>query len=216
MPLDIKNIRFSVLLLLTILLILVGPFLRNFVSTRLLLDIITTAILLAVIWATGDRKHQAITSMALALPFLVLTWLNYTVHHNYFLFSGHLIGILFFGFVVYSILRFVFEARRVTREIIFAAIVSYLFLAVIWSYAYSALEFIYPGSFTIPDEAFQDGKFHFFYFSFVTITTLGYGDITPLTPKASSLAIIEALVGQIYLVVLVAWLVGMYVSRKSR
>jgi voltage-gated potassium channel Kch len=56
----------------------------------------------------------------------------------------------------------------------------------------------------------------FEYFSFVTITTLGYGDITPVTDKASALALIEAFVGQIYLVVLVAWLVGMYVSRRSK
>jgi hypothetical protein len=54
------------------------------------------------------------------------------------------------------------------------------------------------------------------YFSFVTITTLGYGDIAPLTDKASGLAIIEAFSGQIYLVVLVAWLVGMHVSKRSK
>ena len=56
----------------------------------------------------------------------------------------------------------------------------------------------------------------FEYFSFITITTLGYGDITPLTNRASALTLLEAIIGQIYLVVLVAWLVGMYVSRKAR
>jgi voltage-gated potassium channel Kch len=57
---------------------------------------------------------------------------------------------------------------------------------------------------------------HFQYFSFVTITTLGYGDVIPITDKASVLAMMEALIGQIYLVVLVAWLVGMHVSRRSK
>ena len=56
----------------------------------------------------------------------------------------------------------------------------------------------------------------FEYFSFITITTLGYGDITPVTDKATALALIEAVVGQIYLVVLVAWLVGMHVSQRSK
>ena len=56
----------------------------------------------------------------------------------------------------------------------------------------------------------------FEYFSFVTITTLGYGDIIPLSNKASALALLEALIGQVYLVVLVAWLVGMHVSRRSK
>ena len=56
----------------------------------------------------------------------------------------------------------------------------------------------------------------FEYFSFVTITTLGYGDIIPLTNRASALALLEALIGQISLVVLVAWLVGMYVSSRAK
>jgi len=56
----------------------------------------------------------------------------------------------------------------------------------------------------------------FQYFSFVTITTLGYGDITPVTEVAKAITTLEAIVGQIYLVVVVAWLVGMHVSRKSK
>ena len=56
----------------------------------------------------------------------------------------------------------------------------------------------------------------FEYFSFITITTLGYGDITPVTDKATALALIEAVVGQIYLVLLVAWLVGMHVSQRAK
>jgi voltage-gated potassium channel len=73
-----------------------------------------------------------------------------------------------------------------------------------------------PGSFALPDKGFRGYFLQFQYFSFITITTLGYGDIIPLTDKASTLAICEAVVGQIYMVVLVAWLVGMHVSRKSQ
>ncbi|MGD9259424.1 MAG: potassium channel family protein, partial [Desulfobacterales bacterium] len=61
-----------------------------------------------------------------------------------------------------------------------------------------------------------EDTFRFLYFSFVTITTLGYGDITPLTRKASSLVMLEAVTGQMYLVVVVAWLVGMHVSHRSK
>ena len=216
MPFNARSIRFSVLLLLTVLLILVIPFLRGFIRIKLIVDIMTTAILVAAIWATGERKYQTAIAFCLALPFLVLTWSNHIVKNSFLAFSGHLIGILFFGYVVYSILKYVLGAKTVTREIIFAAIASYLFIAVIWAYGYSALELIQPGSFRIPDGAFSDSGSVFIYFSFVTITTLGYGDITPLTQQAGSLATVEALVGQIYLVVLVAWLVGMHVSKKSR
>ena len=73
-----------------------------------------------------------------------------------------------------------------------------------------------PASVHCTEKGHRLETMRFEYFSFVTITTLGYGDITPLTNRASALALIEALIGQIYLVVLVAWLVGMYVSRKSK
>jgi len=56
----------------------------------------------------------------------------------------------------------------------------------------------------------------FQYYSFVTITTLGYGDITPVTEVAKAFSVLEAVVGQLYLVVAVAWLVGMHVSSKSK
>jgi len=78
------------------------------------------------------------------------------------------------------------------------------------------LELMIPGSFAFPDKSFRAETMQFEYFSFVTITTLGYGDIIPLSNKASALALLEALIGQVYLVVLVAWLVGMHVSRRSK
>ena len=68
----------------------------------------------------------------------------------------------------------------------------------------------------MPEGQLQNDRLLFLYFSLVTITTLGYGDMTPLTDRAAGLASVEALSGQIYLVVLVAWLVGMHVSKKSK
>jgi voltage-gated potassium channel Kch len=85
-----------------------------------------------------------------------------------------------------------------------------------WAFAYMILELVVPGSFSQPGGSIRAETMRFEYFSFITITTLGYGDITPLSNRASALALLEALIGQIYLVVLVAWLVGMYVSRKAK
>ena len=85
-----------------------------------------------------------------------------------------------------------------------------------WAFLYMILELGAPGSFAFPGQGFRGEMMRYEYLSFVTITTLGYGDITPLTDQASALVLIEAVVGQIYMVVLVAWLVGMHVSRKSK
>jgi hypothetical protein len=89
-------------------------------------------------------------------------------------------------------------------------------MALMWSYAYALLEFYQPGSFNALEGLTSDSRQFFLYYSFVTLTTLGFGDITPLTEKAKSLTILQAFIGQVYLVVVLAWLVGMHVSRKSK
>jgi hypothetical protein len=91
-----------------------------------------------------------------------------------------------------------------------------MLIALMWAFLYMILERVSSGSFSFPEIGFREESIRFEYFSFITITTLGYGDIKPLTNRASALALNEAVVGQMYLVVLVAWLVGMHVSQRSR
>jgi voltage-gated potassium channel Kch len=104
----------------------------------------------------------------------------------------------------------------VTRQTISAAIVVYLLIALMWTFIYRLMENLYPASFAIAHSKLMDAENLYLYFSLVTITTLGYGDITPIGRQVTSLAVLEAITGQIYLVVVVAWFVGMYVSRKSK
>jgi voltage-gated potassium channel len=85
-----------------------------------------------------------------------------------------------------------------------------------WSQIYVVLETAQPGSFNFPDGASGSIQSLLRYFSLVTITTVGYGDITPSTPAARAFANLESVVGQLYLVIQVAWLVGMHVSMKSK
>ena len=82
-----------------------------------------------------------------------------------------------------------------------------------WAYVYAILEIVQHGTF----HGLQGGSFDtqsFIYFSFVTLTTLGYGDITPLTSQARSLSLLEAVFGQIYLAVVIARLVGIQITQS--
>jgi hypothetical protein len=94
------------------------------------------------------------------------------------------------------------------------AAVVYLLMAIMWTFIFSALETLHPGSFKIPENQDILISRNFLYYSFVTLTTLGYGDITPVTSLARSLCVLEAVIGQLYLVVQVAWLVGVHVSQS--
>jgi voltage-gated potassium channel len=100
---------------------------------------------------------------------------------------------------------------------IIGAVCIYLLLGLNWSVFYLFINMANPGSFhgltsTVIGTQFSE----FMYYSFVTITTVGYGDITPAKPIARTVANLEAIVGQFYVAVLVAWLVGMYLSDKGR
>ena len=208
--------RFFYLIVAIMAMILVNPFLTEFIRLRFLLDIFFSAIFIIGIYAVSNRKRYIVIAALLALPMIISLWAKYIIVSDYVIIVGRLFGILFFGFAIFHISRFIFESKDVTKDVLFAAIVVYLFMAILWAFTYGLLELIQPGSFNFVKAQGQDSMRLFLYYSFVTITTLGYGDITPMTAKANSLAVVEAVVGQIYLVVLVAWLVGMHVSKKSK
>ena len=212
----LRDARFLVLLILILFLLVLTPFLDEFVQTRILMDVFLTAIFIFIICTIRLKRSQAIIASVLVLPLIVATWSTYFVEIRTFSLFSRIFGALFFAYAAINILRIVLKSEKVTRETIFAAIVAYLLIALMWAFLYMILERVSPGSFSFPDWGGRGETMQFEYLSFVTITTLGYGDRTPVTDKASALVIIEAVVGQIYLVVLVAWLVGMHVSRRSK
>jgi voltage-gated potassium channel len=205
-----------VFLLAAILSMIIGsPFLDDMFHYAFIPDIFITIIFILGIYAISRKRLHIYIALALAIPMFIGVWSAYIIQSSKSIVLGHFFGALFIGFVIGLLIKFIFDETEITKEVIFAAVVVYLLMAMMWSNAYLILEFFNPGSFSIPESTSLD-PFPYLYFSFVTITTLGYGDVAPLTNKASSLVILEAVVGQIYLVVIVAWLVGMYVSRRSR
>ena len=124
-----------------------------------------------------------------------------------------------FGFLVIAIihaLRQVVFGTEMNVNRLVGAICVFLLLGILWAFAYSMLEIAVPGSFS----GFAPGHdprtdSSWIYFSFVTLTTLGYGDITPESAVARTLAYIQAVVGLFYMAVLVAGLVSAYISEKQ-
>jgi hypothetical protein len=208
--------RFFILLVLILATIVLTPFLDQFIETRVLMDIFLTALFFGIIFAIRSKRSHLIIASILVLPLVLSTWSIYFYDSTQIGILTRIFGALFFGYAVIIILQMIARSTAITRETIFAAIVAYLLIALMWAFIYMILEMVVPGSFSFPDKSIRAETMRFEYFSFITITTLGYGDVTPLTNRASGLALLEALIGQIYLVVLVAWLVGMYVSRKSK
>ena len=192
--------------------LVLGPVLDPFPGMRILLTVFWTLVLISSVYAISQNKRTILISVLLALPFFAEEWSSLFIQTLPILVIGKLFGALFFVLVIFHILRFIYGQREVRKELLVAAAVVYLMIAVMWAYFYSVLEMIHPGSFNLPDNTIGLMQNRFIYFSFVTITTLGYGDITPNTSFASSLSMVEAVVGQLYMTVQVAWLVGIHVA----
>ncbi len=120
-------------------------------------------------------------------------------------------GMIFYLFTIVSILQHIFRGRKITADTVYGAMSVYLLLGITWAFAYSLVELNFPGSFKglHGDLSLEGGeRFDFIYYSFVTLTTLGYGDITPLSSQARSLSILQAVTGVLFTATLVARLVA--------
>ena len=205
-----------VILLVTILILIIGkPLLAGIFNYRFIPDVMLTIIFVAAIYAISRSRVDVYISLGLAIPMFAGVWSSYWIENINLLMASQIFGVLFVAFTISRLTRYIFHEKEVTQEVIFAAVVVYLLMAITWAFLYLIQEFFRPGSISFPFDQSLD-FYNFLYFSCVTITTLGYGDVLPLTQQASALAILEAITGQMYLVVVVAWLVGMYVSRRSR
>ena len=125
-------------------------------------------------------------------------------------------GIAFLLLTTLSLMRVTLGRTERIDERIEAALATYLLLGFVWAVAYSFVSLESPGSFRFPEAVATFGdpvsesklEHQFLYFSFVTLTTVGYGDVTPVLPIARSLAVLEAVTGQLFLAVTIAKLVG--------
>ncbi len=208
--------RFLILLCLILGLLVIVPILNRFLAVRIFLDIFLTANVITMVYAISHKKGSVITGLSLAVVMLASLWFQYFYPNKSIAAIGMVAGVLFTAVVIANIVGFMFKSEEVNREIIYIAILLYLLAALSWAFLYTFLELVDPASFNIDLNQPQGSLLVFQYYSFVTITTLGYGDITPVTEVARAFSVLEAVVGQLYLVVAVAWLVGMYVSKKSK
>jgi len=204
--------RFLYLLITLLLYVALVPLLEAFVKLRLLMNIFFTATMLAGIYAVSQKRNQFLPALIIAIPTIGLGWINQFVQSALLTFADNFFTILFLGFFIAILLLTIFEAHEITTDIIYAAIVGYLFIGLMWASVFAILENFFPGSFNMSQDFTMQT---FTYFSFVTLTTLGYGDIAPLTVQARSFAFIEAVIGQIYLTVLIARIVGIHISQSK-
>ena len=213
--------RFQLLLLVLLSLYAIVPFIEK----RWFADIVATAVTVFAVASVSEKRGLLLVFSVLAVFVIAGTWYAHWFPGYSIAVAVHFLNALFEALVVGAILAHVFKSTRITRETIAGAICAYLLIGAMWAHVFSIVENVSPGSFADNSieadaasgpEPIRDQADRFTYFSFVTLTTLGYGDMTPLTRPAKNLAAMEAIFGQLYLAVLIARLVGQAQSLKKR
>lgn len=183
-------------------------------------DFMLAAILIAALVETVRSRHNAPWALILGLPAIGVRVLavfredSPTQNATVLFFNA-----VFFGFLIWNLLHDLNKSGRRTSERIYGALCAYVFIGILFALAFAHMQFRDPETFASSQEAIlEQAEVEsnlvpiFTYYSFVTLTTLGYGDITPVAEHARTLAWCEALIGQLYLAVMVAGFVAVHIS----
>jgi voltage-gated potassium channel len=181
-----------------------------------LLILLNLLVLLSIV--TGRWILRA--GLALFALSLITTALSTVSELKAFLPGSQISAVVLLVLGTLACFRALFSPGPVDKERIFASLGLYLLFGLIFALIFAVIEELLPGSFhyshTLSPDTGTRSLTELFYFSFVTLATLGYGDIVPLSGPAKGMAILEAVIGQMYLVVVVARLVSLYGRSESK
>ena len=199
-------------------LMIADPIFENAPGSRLMFTVINSVILVAGVWGVHHSRTEFWIIISLAIPAMTMSWMIQLgiIEVSPLFASG--IWLLFILCLAIAILRNILSTDVVGANVIFGALSVYILIGVLFALLYGSLELFSPGSFSgilVERMANTNRTSGFVYYSFVTLTTLGYGDILPLHPIARVLSILEAMFGVTYMAVLLARFVSMYRDPSS-
>jgi len=204
--------RFLVLLVFLLLNISVSVILEGS-ERQLLRATVVSVVLLAAIGCLQFKRGGVVISRTFGAVTILSGWLPIVFELPVLAFLGEGFRIVFFLLVTAALIYQVARSSDVTSGVIIGAVDGYLLLGSVGAVACAIIERASPGSFASAGAQLEQSEF--LYFSFVTLATVGYGDVVPVAPVARSLVILLAVSGQIYIAVLMALLVGKYVGMKK-
>jgi hypothetical protein len=212
---------YSVLLISLLAFVLMVPFVSPGTAGDFLVRIGFSAILLAGFYVAHRRRSLRRSALLVIVFGLAVEWLTYFLRLPAGPQIRLLLDAILFMLVAAVQLYAILGQRRVSADTVVGGINAYLLIAISFMLIHALLELVEPGAYRVGDATLaeyvlgddrSEGFATMLYFSFVTITTLGYGDIVPVSGAAKLAASIEALFGQIYLATFIARLVALYVA----
>ncbi|MBU2710336.1 ion channel [Zooshikella harenae] len=214
MKVKVPRYSFASLLVALILVGIIFPLIPELITRSVMLKASLTLLLVCSIYVFSHDRRTLISTLILAIPTALTGWISVSRGTPTFAMLDTFLYIIFFAYIIIRIIKLVFANTVITRDTLYGAMCVYLLFGIWWALCYSFIELVHPDSFHGINAVDGYDVWGFIYFSYVSLTTLGLGDMVPITRAAQSLTALEAVVGQFYLAVSVARLVGMHISQK--
>jgi voltage-gated potassium channel len=198
---------------------IVDAFLKDHFFQYLLNIFFSLVIIFSLYTIAYSKKLLFLTAIIIGIATMLVKWSQELVLPNYTMTIAQLsFAVTFFSLITFTTLYYTLSHRIITINTLFGAVSCYLLMGLTWGYLYTLLYFLNFDAFNInlPNTPGQINEATplMSYYSFVTLTTLGFGDILPLSEPAKAFSWMEAVFGQIYLTVLIAQLVGRYIAHQ--
>lgn len=211
-----KN-RFLLLLLATLLVLVLPAFSGSGFLSEILFWISLTFLFLQSMIAGDVRKSGRNFLRITGVLIIILTWLRPAGFESVILDVIRLaLFAIFFLLIIHNLFRFILNASKVNMNVLITSINIYLLIGIIAASLSSLLFILYPEAYNFPDHITDPQFLHFVYFCFITMSTLGYGDIVPMIPETQTLSYLIAITGQLYVAIIIAFLVGKFLVHSDK
>lgn len=203
--------RYRSLLICLVAMIILPSFLEHSKYQGLVSFSLNSLTIFLSIYAIQENKKQLYGGFGLAFLVLIVNQIGvFKSEATLDFYLSFFIYLVFYTYVAFRILKMIVLTENVTTGVLFAAIIVYLMIGIVGGYLFMLIENASPGSINNLEIDNMTNPSNFFYFSFITLSTLGYGDISPVTAPAKSVCMVLSTAGPLYLTILVALLVSRF------
>jgi hypothetical protein len=183
--------------------------------TNLIFRILLTLVFFVSVSTVLTGRRLLFYGLGVVVAIMILEWISFYFKDEFTLMiTASVLYLLFFVFVIYRLFLVITRSKRVTIDVISVAICVYLIIGILFSILCSILNRIYEGAYSDVSET-GTRIYEFIYYTFITLATVGYGDITPQIPQTEALAVLIGIAGQLYMTIIVAILVGKFLMHTS-
>ncbi len=213
--------KFIYLLGSLLILLIAGAFVQHTDLGNVIFNVMLSVTLLASIYAISHNRRFVAVGILMASLTFASAWFAQLSASIIFALTSAFLGFVYFLYAAVVILVHIFRSAAITLDELLASISTYLLLGIGGGFVFRFLELLDPGalvstSSVAPEISPVSPMSAYIYYSFTCLTTLGFGDIVPATPEARAFSYLAAVIGQIFLTVLIARFVGLHISQSDR